>query len=35
MGEKKNEHRVLVGNSEEEGPVEKLEYRWADDIEMD
>jgi hypothetical protein len=35
MREKRNACRILVGNSEKMGPLERLRRRWEDNIKMD
>jgi hypothetical protein len=35
MGEKRNEYRILVGNSERKIPLGRPRRRWVDNIKMD
>jgi hypothetical protein len=35
MGEKRNAHRILVGNPEGKGPLGRTRRRWVGNIKMD
>jgi hypothetical protein len=35
MGDKRNAHRILVGNPEGMRPLRRPKRRWVDDIKMD
>jgi hypothetical protein len=35
MGDKRNEHRIMVGKPEGKRPLGRPRHRWADNIKMD